>query len=87
MLLVHQEANNSLYPDQKKSLSSSLTFLQDVISCSSAEEMLPSWGVLVSCYFIALRGNNRWFQRKRKDVKMAREQQKHLYYFSTPGYL
>lgn len=69
MLLVHQEANNSLYPDEKKSLSSSLTFLQDVISCSSAEEMLPSWGVLVSCYFIALRGNKRVFEEKERKRK------------------
>lgn len=40
-----------------------------MISCSSAEEMLPSWGVLVSCYFIALRGNKRVFEEKERKWK------------------
>lgn len=40
-----------------------------MISCSSAEEMLPSWGVLVSCYFIALRGNKWGFEEKERKWK------------------
>jgi len=44
-----------------------------MVSCSFTEAILLFWVVLVSYYFIALQRNNWWLQRKRKEVKMARE--------------